>query len=523
MVPPGFGATLGPYRLEGPLDAGAQGTVYRARHLGLDRPAAIKILDPALARVPSFVARFAREARLAARIDHPNVVRVFDAKREGDVLYLAMALIDGKDLGRLVRGGGPLAVERAVRIACEAGDGIAAAHALGIVHRDVKPGNVLIEATGDRALVSDFGMARGEAGDPRLTAPGSPVGTPATMAPEVCRGLSATPASDQYSLAATLFFALAGRYPFEAPATLGVLEGHMRAEPPDLAAVAAGCPEGVAAAVRQAMAKDAAARFPSVAAFVAALRECVPAARPAVEAPPPSPSRRRTGVLLAVAGTALALFLAAAALFLSGREGADEPAAEASLHFAASRSEQGPGNHVDLVYDFAEETQVSDFRAGLRSKASWIRGQGVKVEGTGAWAHSARFRDVEIEIEFEPGPGPGVLGLAYIQDSEHHYSGRLEKLSGEAFLVVADGVDETRSPHSARPARPWEGAATARLAKRGDRIEFEILGSAVPALSDSRYSVGSPGVLVGFTEVVVRSVRLSGELDPDWVKERGGR
>ena len=230
---------IGCYRLLERVGEGAMGEVWRAEHARLGRPVAVKLVDPGRLdgkRRESARMRFEREARSMARLSSPHTVRVFDYGIEPDgTQYYAMELLDGLDLETLVERHGPLAPARAARVLRQVCSALAEAHQAGIVHRDVKPANVVLCRRGqeDVATVVDFGIAiqplgRGE---PRATGSGLTVGTPATMSPEAIRGRPVDARSDVYGLGCVAHWLLTGRYPFEAEDTLGVFSQHLLQPP----------------------------------------------------------------------------------------------------------------------------------------------------------------------------------------------------------------------------------------------------------------------------------------------------
>ncbi|WP_193608866.1 serine/threonine-protein kinase [Nocardioides lijunqiniae] len=202
----------GRYRVEREVGRGGMGSVWLAHDERLGRAVAIKRVGRMPGESLPHLARAMREARSSAALNHPNVVSVYDAVEEGEHLWLVMEYVPGRTLAELVAAEGPLPPERVARIGAQVADGLAAAHALGTVHRDVKPGNVLV-GEGDTAKISDFGIAR-SAGDDKLTQTGLMTGTPAYFAPELARGSDATPASDVWGLGATLFAAVEGHSPY---------------------------------------------------------------------------------------------------------------------------------------------------------------------------------------------------------------------------------------------------------------------------------------------------------------------
>jgi hypothetical protein len=247
------GSEVAGYRIEELVARGGMGVVYRAIHLGLERPVALKVIARELADRDGFRERFLRESRLAARLDHPSVVPIYDSREVDGELIVAMRLVQGGDLRALIDREGPLPPQRALHLLGQVADALDAAHAAGIVHRDVKPHNILVE--GDRAYLSDFGLAKAfdESG---ATAGASVVGTAHYMSPEQWRGDSIGPAADVYSLGCVLYEALTGIAPF----------GRAGADTePEM-------PQGVEEAIRRATAKDPLDRYRSAGELIAAAR-----------------------------------------------------------------------------------------------------------------------------------------------------------------------------------------------------------------------------------------------------------
>ncbi|MGW5672013.1 serine/threonine-protein kinase, partial [Micromonospora sp. NPDC003776] len=222
----------GRYQSEELLGSGGAGEVWRGRDLRLDRPVAIKLLAAGLDE-PAAAERFDREARTAARLTHPHIVGVYDFGSEADDSYLVMELVEGRTVAELIADG-PLAVGQAVAIAVQACDGIAAAHAAEVVHRDVKPGNLIVTPAGT-VKICDFGIARlpAAAGHDTLSGPATKLGTSSYMAPEQALGRPVDPRTDLYGLGCTLYAMLAGRPPFTGD-PIDVLDQHVNAPPPPL-------------------------------------------------------------------------------------------------------------------------------------------------------------------------------------------------------------------------------------------------------------------------------------------------
>ncbi|HET6998089.1 MAG TPA: protein kinase [Solirubrobacterales bacterium] len=250
-----LGETLAGYRIDALIARGGMGVVYRATHLGLERPVALKVIARELSDREGFRERFLRESRLAARLDHPAVVPIFDSREVDGELIVAMRLVEGGDLRKVIDREGPLTPARAIALLGQVAEALDAAHAAGIVHRDVKPHNVLVE--GDRAYLSDFGLAKalGESGTQQSGA--SVVGTAEYMSPEQWRGGAVGPEADIYSLGCVLYEALTGIVPFA--------RKQADTEPE--------MPEGLDAVIERAVAKDPSERYPSAGALLAAARE----------------------------------------------------------------------------------------------------------------------------------------------------------------------------------------------------------------------------------------------------------
>ena len=263
----------GRYVIEEQIGEGASAVTYRARDEVLGRPVALKVLRSRHAGDPEVVARFEREARIAAAISHPNVVAVYDYGSDGGAFFIALQFVSGEDLRSVIDRRGPLDPGEAVRFAGELLAGLGAIHLAGIVHRDIKPSNVLIGRDGVVRL-TDFGVAYEVVAD-RLTSHGTTVGTAAYMAPEQARGGELSPATDLYAVGVVLFELLTGRLPFDHDNPMATLLAQIQTPPPlPSEFVAPGSiPARLEAVVLRALEKDPAARFASAAAMSAALAE----------------------------------------------------------------------------------------------------------------------------------------------------------------------------------------------------------------------------------------------------------
>ncbi len=277
--PDGFqpGSILAGYRLEALVGVGGMAVVWRARSLRLDRPVALKILASALATDAAFRLRFIAEARAAALVDDPHIIPVYDADEADGVLFIAMRFVRGGDLRRLVEREGALPPVRAVDFISPVASALDAAHAAGLVHRDVKPANILVDARAgrpDHVYLSDFGIAKA-AVSMNLTAVGQALGTPDYMAPEQIEGRAVDGRTDQYALACVTYRLLTEHGPFERESALSVMAAHLHAPPPSLAARRPDLPGAADQVMAKAMAKSPADRYDSCGEFAEALRQAL--------------------------------------------------------------------------------------------------------------------------------------------------------------------------------------------------------------------------------------------------------
>jgi beta-lactam-binding protein with PASTA domain/predicted Ser/Thr protein kinase len=271
---------------------GGMAEVYLARDLQLHRPVALKVLFRELSTDPSFVQRFRHEAQAAANLSHPNIVSVYDwgESQEDNTYFIVMEYVDGEPLSKMLRTGGPLDPHRAAEIGADIAAGLGYAHAHGVIHRDVKPGNVLVTTEGT-AKVTDFGIARGHNSDVSLTQTGAVMGTATYFSPEQAQGEHIDARSDIYSLAVVLYEMVAGRPPFSGDNPIAIATKHVREAPTPLSAIAEGVPEDFEAIVMKAMAKAPEDRYQSaselqadLAAFVAGHHVAAPPFDPSVTA-----------------------------------------------------------------------------------------------------------------------------------------------------------------------------------------------------------------------------------------------
>ena len=260
------------FELQREIGRGGMGVVYLALDVKLDRPVALKVLPEALAQVPEVRARFLQEARTAAKLSHPSIVPIYRADELRGVVFFVMAHVDGESLSERLARHGPLPPPVATQLLREVALALDYAHARGIVHRDVKPENILVDRESGRPLVTDFGIARMTEATP-LTATGQVLGTVHYMSPEQVSGEHLDGRSDLYSLGVVGFRALSGRLPFDSETASAVLVAHVTKPAPKLADVAPRLPIAIAGVIDRCLAKDPAARYQTGAALARALDE----------------------------------------------------------------------------------------------------------------------------------------------------------------------------------------------------------------------------------------------------------
>ena len=274
-------ALAGEYSLQRELGRGGMGIVYLAREVQLDRDVAIKVLPANLARTAESRERFVREARTAAGLSHPNIVPIHRVGEAGGFVFFVMSYVEGETLGERLRTRGPLPPADAMRVLREVAWALAYAHGRGIVHRDVKPDNILLEAGTGRALVTDFGIAHVHAHDRPVTDPGKIMGTAHFMSPEQAANEPVDGRSDIYALGVVGYLAVSGRLPFDAPNVPALLVRQATEAPPSVMRAAPGLPSALGAAIDQCLARDPANRFTDGEALAAALAP-TPESRPSL-------------------------------------------------------------------------------------------------------------------------------------------------------------------------------------------------------------------------------------------------
>ncbi|HEU4978730.1 MAG TPA: ABC transporter substrate-binding protein [Solirubrobacteraceae bacterium] len=497
----GTGTSIGTYRIEGLIGEGSMGTVYSALDAGLDRRVALKVLTPELARDERFRARFLRESRLAASLEHPHIVPIHGAGEADGLLYLAMRYVEGRDLAGLLRSLGRLDPERAIAILGQVAAALDVAHARGLVHRDVKPANVLLTRHGeqdDYAYLCDFGLAKHASTVSSLTGSRAIVGTVDYLAPEQIEGRPVDGRADVYALGCVLYECLAGAPPFRRGNELAALLAHVNDTPPPLSEARAEIPAALDAVIATALSKDREQRHGSCGELLAAARAALHG--DAVRAPgreAPATEAVRTFLFADVRGYTSYT-----------REHGDEAGARLARDFAALVQDLAPrhagmlqelrGDEALVVFDaprqalrFALDLQahVGDEQLERPVGIGIDAGEAVPIEGGfrgGALNRAAR-------LCARAGPG-AVLATDAVRELAGATSGvaygfrRVERLKGFAKPV---GIVEVHSAEHA-PRRELRREAARALAGQRPRLRLAVL-ALVAAAGVAAIVVGATG------------------------------
>lgn len=367
---------LGRYEIESVIGSGGMGVVLRGFDTELHRPVAIKVLAPHLAGSGAARARFAREAQAVAAIAHEHVLPVHNVESSGKLPYLVMPFIAGSSLQVRLDRQGPLAIKDVVRIALQTAQGLSAAHAQGIVHRDVKPANILLEEDVDRVRITDFGLARA-ADDASVTRTGILAGTPQYMSPEQTRGEPIDPRSDLFSLGSVMYAMCTGRPPFRAETTMGVLRRISDDAPRPPREVNSDVPEWLETIILRLLAKPPGDRYASAAEVAGLLEQCLAHLQHPTSAPLPviavarapraaSALRKRPLRLAASALLLIAVGLSLKPLWFAGHTASTEqsPSSEAAVESSAPA--------IDVAESIRWHDGVEQQLDGIRLDMRWI-------------------------------------------------------------------------------------------------------------------------------------------------------
>jgi len=552
------GATLGRYQIVARLGRGGMADVYKGFQPSLDRYVAIKVLHPSMVEEAEFVQRFQREAKNVARLRHPNIIQVFDYDNQGDIYYMVMEFLDGPTLKAALeevhrrREEMPLLV--ALRIVSDVGAALAYAHEMGVVHRDVKPANIMLDRSG-RVILTDFGVAKMLTGT-KVTVTGTVLGTPAYMSPEQGSGEPGDSRSDIYSLGVVLFELATGRLPYDADTPLAVLLKHAHDPLPIPRSVNPDIPESVERLILRSLAKDPADRYPTVQAMLDDIAALPPATVPAAQAgalntrslaarapqsaasPPPQPTppagrttrsvpRRRFwlggGALVALFACLGLIAAGALLLYLTGDDlvkfVAPPPPTEtspATVPGIPTRTPRPPATPLGPTGAILLEDHFDDPGSG------WVQwedmGGGVDY-GEGVfriWLDEIRtdyvstsghdFADVRLSVSTFKAGGPDDNDFGLVcrhQDDDNFY----------AFLISSDGYAGILKMEDAR--RTWleqegmlstdaifQGAAINEVTALcvADHLALHVNGHLVTDVRDGTFVSGDVGLIAGTFE-----------------------
>ena len=444
---PRIGTTLAGYRIETLLGRGGMSVVYRAEHLRLGRKVALKLLAPQLAEDERFRERFLRESRIAAALDHPNIVPIYDADEAGGVLFIAMRYVEGIDLRGFLQREGRLEPKRALAFLAQLGSALDAAHAQGLVHRDVKPGNVLL--AGEHCYLADFGLTKLVSSVSGLTATGQLVGTLDYLAPEQISGNPVDRRADLYSLACLLYECLTGAPPFRRESEAALLWAHVQEPPPPLGQADPKL-RPLEPVLARALAKSPEERYQSGAELTEAA-EAALAGRAPRRLPRPRPRLRRPSKrLLVLAASVLLLAAALAAVFaLAGGGGTPSPA------------KQSQGTAVHDPPTIVPGRSIGAVRLGM-SEADVVKALG-KPPAQREWTSRGK---TGITSTY------GLHGAIY---RVSYYEGKVVLVStGSTYYKTAAGLGVgTRAPDATDPAKRKDALRTGELVQVGkDRYSW---------------------------------------------------
>jgi serine/threonine protein kinase len=443
-----IGGQLGSYLIDSVIGRGGMSVVYRAKHLRLGMWVAIKVLAPELGSDDAFRERFLREAQMAATVDHPNVIPIHDMGVHDSSLYIVMRYVSGGDLKSLLADSGPLEPSRALALLKPVASALDAAHVNGLVHRDVKPANVLIQRSQTGAVehvyLTDFGIAKSSAATPGLTGTGMFIGTIEYMAPEQLESREVSPQTDVYALAATFYQCLTGRIPFERELSEGARPPVGPLDP--IATLRPGLPDALDGVFARALARDAAERHRSCGEFLSACEEAAAGVsavaatklseepEPALDAPlpaadeedPPGASARRERPgrgrwYAALAAALLAAAVAVAAVILSSSKSTPSGKLSSSELAAVPTNRVTGSGQVSVRLD-GDRATVTLTTEGLDKDAPLVHAMHIHAGGKGQCppASSARLHNGHLAIDTNDGInyyGPPVQALTTSGDT----------------------------------------------------------------------------------------------------------
>lgn len=523
-------ATLGEYEILNELGRGGMATVFLAHDISLDRKVAIKVMAPHLLEGEGMAERFKLEARTAAQLSHPHIIPIYAVKETANMLYFVMKFVEGKELGDVMRRTGQLPIPLVKDILTKVGSALGYAHRRDVVHRDIKPGNIMIDEEGT-PIVTDFGIAK-VAETSGLTMTGSTIGTPSYMSPEQCEAKPVAGASDQYSLGVLAFEMLTGALPFEADSPVTVMYKHVHEELPVLEDFRPDCPPEVVETVTRMLAKDPADRWPSMEAAIQKLRSATGSVMAAVvsglDSDPallvthsvtaPQPAAASSGskksmllgaaaVVVMVGGGALAVLQPWAAAPGLSMEGPSEAQAQVEEVTEADPGTQAQGEEGDpppIVGDASDPAAV-EVSAPVETSTSAGNGPGSVAEPEARPASRSATPPAPSTISVNSVTVTGV-GSDMLPGQQLALDVVARDASG---ATISRGTIENCAVHGwARCGVQWssDNEAVARVGADGTLIA--LVAGATTVRASVGGVVGSASVVVG--AVPVASVEVSG-------------
>jgi YVTN family beta-propeller protein len=478
IADPWIGTQLAEYRIESLIGRGGMSVVYLAEDVRLKRRVALKLLSPELAQSENFRERFVRESELAASLDHPNIIPIFEAGEVEGSLYIAMRYVEGTDLGALIHEQGHLTADRTLSLLSQAASALDAAHARGLIHRDVKPGNMLITSgpgagRQEHLYLSDFGVTKRSTSDSGLTGTGQFVGTLDYAAPEQFEGARLDSRTDVYSLGCVLYGCLTGEIPFRRDNQAALVYAHLMAEPPKITEAKPEFPEAVDEVVAKALAKKPENRYPTAGELIGAARQAL--APKAVIAPPtapPSPLARKRPLLIGAGVAVLAIMVLLGALLLRGGDaGPATPSVSPTargladsdrlIRISQATSQSGVGHSADI------EVGTDPWAVAIGEGSVWVANQG---DGT-----VSRMDPVanQAEAVIEVGPRPVAIafgeGSVWVVNRLGHSVSRIDPARNEATATI--DLETSELPSSIAVA---EGAVWIGIDAAGDNAVPEV-------------------------------------------------
>ncbi|MBM3286228.1 MAG: hypothetical protein FJY88_02595 [Candidatus Eisenbacteria bacterium] len=433
----------GKYEILGEIGRGGMGIVYKGIQKSLGRLVAIKTLPAQLAANQEFVSRFRREAEALARLKHENIVTVYDLEQEDESYVLVIEFVEGMSLSRLLSERGRLEPGHAAEIARQIASALAAAHRHGIVHRDIKPDNVLIESSDGKAKVADFGIAA-MAGSAFRTTTGVMLGTPRYMAPEQIRGEPVTGAADIYALGLLLYEMIAGSPPFDGENPMTIAYQHLNNSPPPLAARAPHCPPALIEIVERAMQKEAGKRFASAGEMAEALCAAC-AGRRAAPGLPPGRRLRRTPRWAWIAGaSATAAAITIGGVHLLSPVGSDRPGSSPRGQEIERPAQPGAGVVLEERAGAADRRVPSPGGAGPSPGERTASSSEVdRPPGESRTSETSRAQAIDLPTPRPADPGESVAGDGGQTDgAEQALDAESRSAGGPAASAPLTAVDE---------------------------------------------------------------------------------